>query len=59
MNVNREQVEAMTKIIKQNPSIVRCGIGFYSSGDMVMKIYWDFDPTKKIYNINIDKDGKY
>lgn len=53
-----EQNRAAQQIINDNPSMRWNGkFGYYSNGQVVMTIYWDFDETKEDFKIKLNPDG--
>jgi len=58
MTATEEQCRASQQILQNNPSMRwDCIFGFYSNGQAVMTIHWDFDETKEEFKITLNKDG--
>jgi hypothetical protein len=59
VNPTKLQSEVANKLTNNNTSLKWNGIyGFYSNGDVVINVYWNFD-KETTYNITIKSNGMY
>ena len=57
--LNEKQTKAILKEMKNNPSLLWDGeYGFYSNGNVVIDVCWNFDFCQTIYKIQFDINGK-
>tara|TARA_R110000851_G_C12805672_1_gene537933 strand:+ start:151 stop:339 length:189 start_codon:yes stop_codon:yes gene_type:complete len=58
MTATKAQYRSANDILEKNPSMQWDGkFGFYSNGQCVMTIWWDFDETKEKFKLTINPDG--
>ena len=58
MTATKSQHRTINDILETETLMRWDGIfGFYSNGQCVISIWWDFDSTKQKFNIIIDSDG--
>jgi hypothetical protein len=58
MTPTKKQYIASNDILEKNPSLIWDGsFGFYSNGQCVMTVWWDFDKTKQEFKLTINPDG--
>jgi hypothetical protein len=56
--LNDLQIKGILEELQKNPSLRWDGnYSFYSNGVCVIRVFWDFDESKKDYEIKFNLDG--